>query len=195
MQTPSWEGFPPKKTCFRLPAKRQWGKQLRDLPMPQNLAQRLDRLQHLPFDELQALWSECFGAHPRFRTRRDFLARCLAYRLQEQMFGALTTATRKRLRKLAEQIRITPAAAVISAPLAKPGTRLIRQWRGEVHIVTLTDKGYLYRGKRHHSLSEIARLITGTRWSGPAFFGLKISAPTRRASARRGRRAEPEHAR
>ena len=145
---------------------------------------------------MRSLWAEQFGALPRFHARRDFLVRCLAYRLQEQAFGALATATRKRLRKLAIELPTTPAAVLTDAPLAKPGTRLIRQWGGEAHTVTLADKGYIYRGQRYQSLSVIARLITGTRWSGPAFFGLKASKPgasKQRASG--SQRPEQNHAR
>jgi hypothetical protein len=63
--------------------------------------------------------------------------------------------------------------ALVIAPRIKLGTRLVRQWQGETHEVTLLDSGYAYRGQRYASLSEIARFITGTRWSGPLFFGLK----------------------
>jgi hypothetical protein len=58
-------------------------------------------------------------------------------------------------------------------PKIKPGTRLVRGWRGDTHVVTVLEEGFEYRDKRYGSLSEIARLVTGTRWSGPAFFGLK----------------------
>jgi hypothetical protein len=61
-----------------------------------------------------------------------------------------------------------------SIPGLKPGTRLVRQWRDQVHLVNVEADGYEYQGARYQSLSEIARLITGTRWSGPLFFGIKI---------------------
>ena len=66
-------------------------------------------------------------------------------------------------------------ARVSQRPAIKPGTRLIRQWKDQVHIVNVEEGNYEYRGARYESLSEIARLITGTRWSGPLFFGLKSS--------------------
>jgi hypothetical protein len=62
---------------------------------------------------------------------------------------------------------------VSTRPAIKPGTRLVRQWKEQVHVVEVETEGFEYRGVRYESLSEIARLITGTRWSGPLFFGLK----------------------
>jgi hypothetical protein len=98
--------------------------------------------------------------------------------LQEQAFGGLKPAYKRRLRQLAESFdrdsgRV--AKAVSSSARIKPGTRLIRQWDGQTHQVTVAEDGFEYKGERYKSLSEIARLITGTRWSGPLFFGLKQS--------------------
>ena len=62
---------------------------------------------------------------------------------------------------------------VTTAPSIKPGTRLVREWGNKVHVVEVDERGYIYAGSRYESLSQIARLITGTRWSGPLFFGLK----------------------
>ena len=104
---------------------------------------------------------------------RGLLIRFLAYRIQEQACGGLSPATRKRLRELARRFGADPSAAIVAAPPIKPGTRLLRDWRGQSHRATVLEKGYEYAGKRYESLSQIARLITGTRWSGPLFFGLK----------------------
>jgi hypothetical protein len=88
----------------------------------------------------------------------------------------LNAATRKRLHKLAGLLENNPNSACFDAQRIKPGTRLIREWRGDIHEVVVTDKGFAFRGKRYRSLSQIARAITGTRWSGPLFFGLKSAA-------------------
>jgi hypothetical protein len=77
-----------------------------------------------------------------------------------------------------------PAAEISAAPAIKPGTRLIRQWQDKTHVVTVKEQGYEYQGSLYQSLSEIARLITGTRWSGPLFFGLKSSPAKISASPR-----------
>ncbi len=78
-----------------------------------------------------------------------------------------------RSRQLASALEADPKATVSSRPQIKPGTRLVREWKQQVHAVEVEAEGYQYRGVRYESLSEIARLITGTRWSGPLFFGLK----------------------
>ena len=97
----------------------------------------------------------------------------LAHRLQEQALGSLSMASRGRLRLLARAFEANSKTMIPSTPGLKPGTRLVRQWRDQVHLVNVEASGYEYRGVRYQSLSEIARLITGTRWSGPLFFGIK----------------------
>ena len=97
----------------------------------------------------------------------------LSYRIQERAFGGLSIPTRSRLRQIARALGANPHAAVSVAPSSKPGTRLVREWGNKVHIVEVDEQGFRYDGGRYTSLSEIARLITGTRWSGPVFFGLK----------------------
>jgi hypothetical protein len=100
----------------------------------------------------------------------------LAYKLQEQAFGGMKPEYKRRLRQLAESFERSssnPAKKVSLTTKIKPGTRLIRRWDEQTHQVTVAEKGFEYKGARYKSLSEIARLITGTRWSGPLFFGLK----------------------
>ena len=72
-----------------------------------------------------------------------------------------------------------PAFAPVTVPSLKPGTRLIREWKGDMHEVEVRETGFLWQGERYASLSRIARLITGTRWSGPVFFGLKTPGSNR----------------
>lgn len=123
--------------------------------------------------ELRALWQATFGRpHPGW-VQRDFLLRALAYHFQEKAHGGLPAALRRRLAAYAEEIRLKGRIVALTRPRIKPGTRLVRSWGGETHVVTALDAEFEYRGKRYRSLSEIACLITRTRWSGPAFFGLK----------------------
>lgn len=121
------------------------------------------------------LWKELFRVPAPRQVRRDLLIKFLAYRMQEQAYGGLSPATRKRLSELARKVEANPNAEISAAPRIKPGTRLIRDWRGQSHRVTVLENGYEYAGKRYSSMSQIARLITGTRWSGPLFFGLRSS--------------------
>jgi hypothetical protein len=97
----------------------------------------------------------------------------LAYRIQQQAFGSLKPASRNRLRELAEGFAQDSNNVVTAKTSLKPGTRLIREWRNQVHLVYVGANRFEYKGGRYKSLSQIARLITGTRWSGPAFFGIK----------------------
>ncbi len=103
---------------------------------------------------------------------RVLLVRALAYRMQEQALGGLDRATRRRLERATENVAAgrTPAP---TGPKIKPGTRLLREWQGKVHEVIVLEEGVEYRGDSWPSLSAVAREITGTRWSGPRFFGLK----------------------
>ncbi len=133
---------------------------------------RFDSLNNLNRTELGRLLQQLFKKEPPLGIRKDLLLRIVAQQLQEQEFGGLGAAGCRQLRRLAATIESNPKAAVSSRPI-KPGTRLVRQWKDQVHVVNVEGKGFEYKGDRYQSLSEIARLITGTRWSGPLFFGLK----------------------
>jgi hypothetical protein len=136
--------------------------------------QTLDNLNGLSREDLKALWAELYGrpAPPRFR--RDLLLAFLAYRIQEKCQGGLSAAARRELRALSKAVGRNKDYRPASTPAYKPGTRLIRRWGREVHEVTILAEGYAYRGEVYRSLSEIARLITGTRWNGQAFFGQRM---------------------
>ena len=134
---------------------------------------RLSLLPQMSKPQLLVFWRKVFHAAPPQRVRRDLLIKLLAYRVQEQAYGGLSAATRRRLSELARKFEAHPNAELAGTPPIKPGTRLLRDWRGEAHRVTVLENGYEYAGKRYSSLSQIARLITGTRWSGPLFFGLR----------------------
>ncbi len=126
--------------------------------------------------ELRARWERTGGRPAPKRASRDLLLRLVAYHLQEQTEGGLSKATRRRLAKLGGlngQVSQTPSPPT---PRLKPGCRLIREWHGVTHSVIVLDHGFDYRGTRYASLSQIARTITGARWSGPLFFGLRKTA-------------------
>jgi len=142
-----------------------------------DLSERLKSLPEMDKPALCQLWSELFKEPVPVGVRRELVVRILAYRLQEQAFGGLSPASRRRLRQIAAQIKNGKADPTAERQRIKAGTRLVRQWQGRKHTVTATPTGYEYQGTRYGSLSEIARQITGTRWSGPLFFGLKVARP------------------
>ena len=107
----------------------------------------------------------------------------MAYRIQEQALGGLKSSTRRLLERLATDARSGSPLQLSPCAPASAGTVLVRDWHGITHEVKILDRGVLYKRKRYCSLSEVARLITGSRWSGPLFFGLRSK---RRDEASRG---------
>jgi hypothetical protein len=99
------------------------------------------------------------------------MLRAVAFKLQERAYGGLSPAVR---RALMGRETIVPAKS--QPPEVRPGTVLLREWQGKTHRVEVIEDGAVYRGRRYRSLSEVAREITGSRWSGPRFFGLKTHA-------------------
>jgi Protein of unknown function (DUF2924) len=125
--------------------------------------------------QLQEKWRQKLKEKPPPRIRKQLLVPLLAYKLQEQVYGGLKPDIKRHLEKLAAAYRRDPGKTpqVRLTPILKLGTRLLRQWNGKTHQVMAIENGFEYEGKRYKSLSVVARLITRTRWSGPAFFGLK----------------------
>jgi hypothetical protein len=139
-------------------------------------------LSKLDTDELRARWKAMFGNAPSRDISRSFLTRAIAYRLQEKAFGGLKPSTQRMLAEFAYDGANGSAAA--RSRILRPGAVLVREWRGISHQVSVLEKAFSFRGKRYRSLSEVAREITGTQWSGPLFFGLKRSHEESRDGAR-----------
>ena len=141
---------------------------------PDPIPARLAALKTTPMPDLKRQWRELFETEPPAFNRR-YLESRLAYRIQELAYGGLKPETVKRLEALGEQLdggNITTRR--IRADLTPiVGTRLLREWQGAEHVVTVTADGFEWQGRPYRSLSAIARAITGTRWNGLVFFGLK----------------------
>lgn len=126
----------------------------------------------LPFAEIEtmdraallAAWSDSFGTPAPKGLSQPFLRRFIAYEVQARRFGGLP---KDILRTMEMQ------GATMSGPRMKAGGRLLREWNGVTHVVDVLDRGFRWNGTTHRSLSAIARAITGARWSGPRFFGLR----------------------
>ena len=135
---------------------------------------RLAALKTTPTPQIKEQWRQLFEGEPPAFNRR-YLESRLAYRIQELAYGGLKPETVRRLEKLGEEldggrvdVRKRPAN---DRPIS--GTRLIRDYQGVEHCVTVRDNDFEYQGRPYKSLSEIARAITGTQWNGVVFFGLK----------------------
>ena len=134
-------------------------------------------------DALRHVWTDWFEDEPPPCQSAELLRRLLAWRLQEKRFGGLPADTKRRLR----QLRAGREAGARNRPvpiLLKPGTMITREWRGAVQRVHVLENGFAYKGKQYGSLSQIARIITGKRWSGPRFFGVEAEKINEAASAR-----------
>ena len=136
------------------------------------LARETAHLLTLDKEALRRRWETLFGGEPSPNFGRQFMLRAITYRLQEKTLGGLKPSVRRILDRNCDA---APDVAIERMATARPGagTVLVREWRGARHRVTVLDNDVVYRGQRYKSLSEVARIITGTRWSGPLFFGLK----------------------
>ena len=142
---------------------------------PASVLPRLAALKTADIADLKRQWRELCGTEPPPYNRK-FLESRLAYRIQELAYGGLKPETLARLEALGEQLDggsvvLRRIRAGEDRPIA--GTRLVREWQGVQHTVTVLPDGFEYEGRPYRSLSAIARAITGTRWNGWTFFGLK----------------------
>ena len=145
---------------------------------------------------LRLRWASLYKRDPPAKIRSGLLKLGIAYRLQELAFGGLKPKTVRLLRKLAAELREDrasrrnaaeaadmgiPARRVAHTPLLSPGTQLMREWNGSTEIVDVTREGLIWRGETYRTLSAVAVAITGTKWSGPKFFGLVAAKTSRHA--------------
>jgi hypothetical protein len=147
------------------------------------LAAEIASLSKLDIDELRKRWKAIYGRAPSGEIGRSFLTRAISYRFQERAYGGLKPSTCRLLTRAVEEIE-TGSSNKPQTRMAQSGTILIREWRGTAHRVTMLDDGVTFNGKRYRSLSEVAREITGSRWSGPRFFGLRSQITENNHAAR-----------
>jgi len=136
------------------------------------LEAEIDRIRSLPIVEIRALWRQMLRSQPPAALGRDMLGRMISYHIQEKALGGLSRAS---LRLLDDIGRGKPAIEKARRRL-KPGTVLVREYQGERHSVVVASDGFVWREETYASLSTIARLVTGTNWNGPKFFGLHLNS-------------------
>ena len=136
-------------------------------------------------DELRREWRRLYHSDAP-RISRDLLILGIGYRLQEIENGGLGKTALRKLRTLAKTLRATGRVGPTPSLSLKPGARLVREWRGCTHTVTVTEDGFEYAGTTYPSLTKIARRITGTHWSGPRFFGISAKDMDRLSGGHNG---------
>ena len=154
-------------------------------PRAEDVEREIAALDSLDHADLQQRWRELYKVEPPFKIRSGFLRRAIAYRLQELVYGGLKPQTRRALRQIAEDLHANRARKLGDglsfrsarppprAPVLSPGTRLLREWNGRMESVEVTREGFVWRDDQYRTLSAVAVAITGTKWSGPKFFGLR----------------------
>ena len=139
--------------------------------LPREIAALLDATSA----NLKERWRTLYGTEPPRRISRELLVRALAYRIQEKALGGLKPSVRRLLAKVAADASARRPIQVAPEPSLKPGMVLLREWHGTQHQVIVRDDDIVFNGKQYKSLSQVAYRITGTKWSGPLFFGLKAN--------------------
>ena len=142
----------------------------------EELAQELKDLETRGDDELKHRWRSLYGTKPPQKIHRSLLIAAVAHRMQENALGALKSSVRRHLMQASNNTTNSRPSPQYPSLRPRAGTVLVRDWGGVTHQAEVLEDGILFRSKRYKSLSEIARVITGSRWSGPLFFGLKSAA-------------------
>ena len=135
------------------------------------LSTQIAALNGMSAQQLRDEWRRLYRGQPP-RLSRDLRIRTIAYRMQELAYGGLSKATQRKLAALTRELRDKGSVVVTPDLSLRPGARLVREWRGRMHTVVVTEDGFEYGGKAFPSLTKIAHAITGAHWSGPRFFGL-----------------------
>ncbi len=146
------------------------------------LRDEIARLRDLGLPALREYWEKSHGSPAPKTVRRSMLIRSLAYHLQAEVLGGLRPSTKRQLRQFLDATRAGGEMPPSSSPRIKAGTKLIRVWQDKTHTVSVLADGFEWQGARYRSLSEIARLITSTRWNGLVFFGVKPRPAGRKKS-------------
>jgi Protein of unknown function (DUF2924) len=139
----------------------------------QKLEKELKDLNACDDDELKNRWLVLYGTKPPQKIHRSLLVAAVAHRMQENSLGALKSSIRRHLMQTAHNPEAPRSSPHYPSLSPRVGTVLVRDWGGVTHQAKVLEDGILFRSKRYKSLSQVARVITGARWSGPLFFGLK----------------------
>nr|WP_256465308.1 MULTISPECIES: DUF2924 domain-containing protein [unclassified Bradyrhizobium] len=136
----------------------------------------MDRLPAMPIVALRKRYREVFRGEPPMAFGPDLLRRSIAHNIQEKAYGGLPSMTKRLLDQLVKAASVRPNGRLELPRRIKPGSELVRSWKGKTYRVMVLHDGFGYQGKTFAGLSEIAFVITGTKWNGPRFFGLRAAS-------------------
>lgn len=142
-------------------------------PAQEAVSAELNKLPQNSIHELRGRWRILFGSEPPTAFGPDLLRRSIAQKLQEDAYGKLSPTVQRELNRMVAALERTPRNRIDMPRRIMAGAVLVRDWKGLTHRVTVAENGFSYQERFYASLSEIAREITGTRWNGPRFFGLR----------------------
>jgi len=146
---------------------------LSNRPTDRAVEAELARLPGMPIAQLRIRYREVFRSDPPTAFGPDLLRRSIAHRIQEKAYGGLSRSAQRLLDQMMKAFAAKPGGKIVLPRRIKPGSVLVREWKGKSHHVMVLADGFAYDGETFSNLSEIAVLITGTRWNGPRFFGLR----------------------
>jgi hypothetical protein len=152
----------------------------------------VDRLAVMPIAQLRVRYREVLRADPPKAFGPDLLRRSVAHRIQEKAYGGLSQAAQRLLGQMMKAFSAKPNGKIVLPRRIKPGSVLVREWKGRSHRVMVLADGFAYDGNTFSNLSEIAGLITGTRWNGPRFFGLRSKTDESSEPAKAGRAGDAD---
>jgi hypothetical protein len=147
----------------------------------------LYRLATMPIVQLRVKYREVFRSEPPKAFGPDLLRRSIAHRIQEKAYGGLSRSAQRLLDQMMKAYAAKPNGKIVLPRRIKPGSILVREWNGKSHRVVVLAEGFAFDGGTYDSLSEIAVLITGTRWNGPRFFGLRTQSQETAQPAAKGK--------
>lgn len=134
---------------------------------------KITALQKMPMADLKMEWQALYHTQPPPSIHRVLLIQAISFQYQERLFGGLNAMMKRKLKGLTQQLEDNNQQAFDPGISLKPGARLIREWHGHSYSVTVLETGFEFKEQTYSSLSKIAKEITGTRWSGPRFFGVQ----------------------
>jgi hypothetical protein len=145
----------------------------------------LNRLPAVPIIQLRGRYRELFRTDAPQAYGPDLLRRSIAQRIQERAYGGLPRPVERQLDQLIKSFAAKPTGRLVLPPRIKAGSILVRQWKGKSYRVTVLADGFAFDGQIYGNLSEVAQFITGTRWNGPRFFGLRVKQDVKEPPVRK----------